>query len=571
VMICKSKKMAKLPDTNITEKDVAKLETFKTFKAKDHIHIGDICVTPYLVSHSACDAYMFLIQDDYNSILHTGDFREHGYLGKGLIPTLEKYIAKHAVDVLITEGTMLSRLQENTKHENDLRIEAIGLLEKYKYSFVLCSSTDIDRLASFHEASATCKRSFLCDGYQKEVLNIFTANTVFKFDNAHFYKHNHEKQFELIKKKGFCMLIRNSQIKILKEILERLPAEETLLIYSMWDGYINKKVKNGENLIQKNLAIWNLFENKEKLHTSGHATAETLAKVCKLVNPEKAIIPIHSEHTADFSNLDISAELKEKIILSPIFQFKKSNKMRRLKGILPIKEVDTDAIVDKYLSEAPIREAEIERLACAEIENLTKLKEIAEKRKEQGDDDMVHRYLNYFSRCSELGFHEEIPYAYAENKFEERTGLKEGAKVRHNGRYDALYLTDMYSDPRQVLDLKTIYEIEYILIGRSYSIVKLVGFKEEEFYGGWFDAINKNEEKKCLIAGGHVRYIGASEKSFNTHGGFCSAPRNMLDLETIYEVEWIGKHPDYCGHRVIKLVGFEKELFHRIWFEKVIN
>ena len=33
------------------------------------------------------------------------------------------------------------------------------------------------------------------------------------------------------------------------------------------------KKKNGENLLQKYLDIWNLFENKEKLHTSGHATA----------------------------------------------------------------------------------------------------------------------------------------------------------------------------------------------------------------------------------------------------------------------------------------------------------
>ena len=122
--------------------------------------------------------------------MHTGDFREHGYLGKGLIPTIETYIAKRGIDVLISEGTMLSRLQEKVKHENDLKVEATKLLKKYKYSFILCSSTDIDRLASFHDASKLCGRSFLCDGYQKEVLEIFTANAksdLFKFDNAYFY------------------------------------------------------------------------------------------------------------------------------------------------------------------------------------------------------------------------------------------------------------------------------------------------------------------------------------------------------------------------------------------------
>ena len=128
VMICKSKRLAKFPkETNITKKDVDKLETFKTFKANKEVVIGDITVTPYFVSHSACDAYMFLIEANGRNILHTGDFREHGYLGKGLIPTIEKYIANQEIDMLITEGTMLSRLQENVKHENDLKIEAIEL------------------------------------------------------------------------------------------------------------------------------------------------------------------------------------------------------------------------------------------------------------------------------------------------------------------------------------------------------------------------------------------------------------------------------------------------------------
>jgi len=324
-MICKNKKLAKLPQkTNVTEKDVEKLETFRTFKAKDKIGIGDICVTPYFVSHTACDSYMFLIEAEGKSVLHTGDFREHGYLGKGLIPTIETYIAKLRIDVLITEGTMLSRLQEKVKHEYDLKIEATELLKKYKYTFVLCSSTDIDRLATFHEASKTCRISFLCDNYQKDVLDIFAKNTkseLFKFDNAFFYKHNHKEQFELIKEKGFCMLIRSPKIEMVKELLTLLPAEKTLLIYSMWDGYINKQIKNGENLVQGYLDIWNLFENKEKIHTSGHATAKTLAKVCELVNPNIAIVPIHSEHSADIFKLDISDSLKEKIFISQTLQF----------------------------------------------------------------------------------------------------------------------------------------------------------------------------------------------------------------------------------------------------------
>ena len=331
VMLVKYKILAKSPRIkNITAEDVAKLDAFKTFKAKDNIKVGDISVTPYFVSHSACDSYMFLVESGEKRILHTGDFREHGYLGNGLEKCLNTFIIEKGVDVLITEGTMLSRVQEKVKSEKDLLIDVLRLINipKHKYIFVLCSSTDIDRLASFHTASKMCEKNFLHDEYQGDVLKIFSetlgnerTDSIFNFDKAYLFDKIDEAEFEIDKHFGFCMLIRSSQLKLVKKLLEQLPQEESLLIYSMWDGYINENVKNGENLIQNYLNIWNLFENKEKIHTSGHATAETLAKVCELVNPRKAIIPIHSEHSADFAKLDISDSLKEKIITSQFFQF----------------------------------------------------------------------------------------------------------------------------------------------------------------------------------------------------------------------------------------------------------
>jgi ribonuclease J len=97
-----------------------------------------------------------------------------------------------------------------------------------------------------------------------------------------------------------------------KELLEQLPDEQTLLIYSMWSGYLERKNQNPDYV-----KLYNLFEQTEKLHTSGHASRETLAKVCALVNPTTAIIPIHSECSNDFTTLDISEELKRKVITSP--------------------------------------------------------------------------------------------------------------------------------------------------------------------------------------------------------------------------------------------------------------
>ena len=52
--------------------------------------IKEITITPYLIDHSAYGAYMFLIEVEGKRILHTGDFRNHGYKGKLLPTTLNK-------------------------------------------------------------------------------------------------------------------------------------------------------------------------------------------------------------------------------------------------------------------------------------------------------------------------------------------------------------------------------------------------------------------------------------------------------------------------------------------------
>ncbi|GHV66031.1 MBL fold hydrolase [Bacteroidia bacterium] len=314
-ILSKAKKTEKF-DTKVTQEDVKLLNSFKTFQATQKIKVGDITITPFFVSHSACDAYMFLIKADGKRILHTGDFRQHGYLGKGLIPTIEKYIVNNeTVDYLITEGTMLSRPDEKVKTEQEIQQEAAKLLKQSKYVFVLCSSTDIDRLASFYQASKTADRSFLVDGYQKDVLKIFTLTAgkyseCFQFKDVQFFKQGHEKQLAIIKKRGFCMPIRGTKLPLIQDLLKQLPEEETILIYSVWDGYL----KEGKNRNEDYFNIWNMFTNREKLHTSGHASCETLAEVCNLVNPSQGIIPIHSEHSDKFKELKIRDELKSRII-----------------------------------------------------------------------------------------------------------------------------------------------------------------------------------------------------------------------------------------------------------------
>ena len=92
-------------------KELAAIGRFYNYQANVPIDIkGKIQVSPYYVSHSAFGAYMFKIEVEGKTILHTGDFRKHGYLGKGLFRTLQYLVGP--VDLLIIEGTMLGRKEE---------------------------------------------------------------------------------------------------------------------------------------------------------------------------------------------------------------------------------------------------------------------------------------------------------------------------------------------------------------------------------------------------------------------------------------------------------------------------
>jgi len=320
VALCKHQRLSYIKGREeISAKEIAKIEQMFTFEPKQEIEIGDIRVIPYFVSHSACDSYMFLIEAEGKRILHTGDFRGHGYLSKGLLPTIKKLILPQGkIDFLITEGTMLSRLDERVRHEKELKKEIVELMKHYKNVFVMCSSTDMERLATFHAANKEVGgRPFVCDDFQKSVLEIFSdtagkESSLFRFKAYDFSKTN-TKLINWMQDKGFCMLVRATEKfdDYLALITPQIDSNKTVLVYSMWKEYINPVSKHANKHYMDFVAKFPVIK---KIHTSGHASADCLAEVCNLVNPTTCIVPIHSEHSADFQKLPLKAELKSKVI-----------------------------------------------------------------------------------------------------------------------------------------------------------------------------------------------------------------------------------------------------------------
>ena len=275
----------------ISKEDVELIDRFKTFKIPEKIQIKDITVTPIEVDHSAFNAHMFLVECDGKKLLHTGDFRTHGQRGKAVFPALEKIVGQ--VDCLICEGTTLSRDKEEIITEFDIQHEAEEIFKENKYSFVLCSSTNIDRIAAIHKAAMKEKRMFICDEYQKEILmyiDEISRSDLYKFKNM-VYSYG-DNLLKYIQEKGFVMLVRANWLS--KQVMEKFP--NNVFIYSQWKGYLDKEFKEYEYLQEF------VPENYIYLHTSGHADYDTLKKVCKLLNP-RMIIPIHSEKPEVFEKM----------------------------------------------------------------------------------------------------------------------------------------------------------------------------------------------------------------------------------------------------------------------------
>jgi len=294
--------------------------------------IDGITVTPYSVDHSAYDAYMYLIEADGKVILHTGDFRGHGYRGSKMLAVIEKYVHQNGrkVDYLITEGTMMGdRKDEDVKKEEEMKEEATEFLREHRYAFLVISSTNLDSLASFYMAAKENDMRLYCySPYLFKQLKTFSRiagkrSPKYLFDQIHTIDFDAKlgediwgtpkTQEELMREHGFLCIIKSEEKY--NEWIERFKDKNPVVIYSMWDGYINKD--KGKDAFNKEWAdFFEPYINNDQykdLHTSGHATAKMIAAVIQAVDPQEEIIPMHTENIKGFKELDIKEEYLERI------------------------------------------------------------------------------------------------------------------------------------------------------------------------------------------------------------------------------------------------------------------
>lgn len=246
--------------------------------------IGDIEITPFSIDHSACDSYMFLIEADGQRLLYTGDFRLHGIRGKAMDKILDTRVGK--VHALIIEGTTLSRPDQASLTEWDLQNQVRDYLKKYKYVFVLCSTTNLDRIFALARAVPYGKYC-ICDSYQKSLMEAVSRHwsglsSFYQMPKLTTYGDNLLPNFQRL---GGLMFIRAN--KKFAGILRQLNRKESILLYSMWKGY---RTRPGSKLPE----FLSLAGSWTDLHTSGHASPKDLTHVIERVDPD-LVIPMHTE------------------------------------------------------------------------------------------------------------------------------------------------------------------------------------------------------------------------------------------------------------------------------------
>ncbi|MBK5262583.1 MAG: hypothetical protein JJE17_08445 [Peptostreptococcaceae bacterium] len=298
-----------------------KYKGVKTFRVegfmghKQPIQIGDMIVTPFLCDHSAFDSYMILVESGNEKVLYTGDFRSNGRKPADWL--MEQLPAK--IDILISEGTSLSRVNRKNITEKELEEKAVDLFKNAEGPiFVLQSSMNIDRIVTMYRAGKRAGRLMLQDLYLAEItgsIGMSIPNPT-GFSDAKVFITKYYPPFHLryrlfskygakkisktqISKTNFLMCVRASMLNYIVSLSKKMSFEGGILVYSFWSGY--KEEQGMKAFLAK---CESLGLKVITLHTSGHADHDTIRALIAHTNPDR-IIPVHTENAAWFDEFQL--------------------------------------------------------------------------------------------------------------------------------------------------------------------------------------------------------------------------------------------------------------------------
>jgi len=299
---------------------------FRYFKNRQHFSVGDFTITPYLVDHSAVDAYGFLVEAEGKKVFYSGDFRAHGRKS-----VLYKSIVENPpqdIDLLFMEGTMLDRSNDDFPTEAAVEQKIYDTIkEQETITFLISSSQNIDRIVSAYRACKRAHKTLVIDIYtawvleqlklvsdsvpnmEWELVKVYTSYSQNEKLKEHpdffgdfrkrLFKNRVHKEELQANPHYFLSLGKMSHFKIIDLYKAIRPVN---VIYSQWLGYLS--YSNRDYYGAEAIAA---YRNDPQInfvyaHTSGHATVEDLKTFAGALKP-RMLVPVHTVAPKAFNKL----------------------------------------------------------------------------------------------------------------------------------------------------------------------------------------------------------------------------------------------------------------------------
>lgn len=295
-------------------------------KNRRPISLGPFTITPYLMDHSAYDAYAFLIEAQGRKVFYSGDFRGHGRKGK----LFEKILLQPPkdVDVLLMEGSTLGRKGLDNKYptEDDLKDRFIDHFNSAEgMALVWTSGQNIDRLVTIYKACRQTGRKFIVDLYTATILKTIGNPHLPQpgFKDFHIFVPRFQRilvkkqqLFDIPKSISFCRIypeklaeLASSSVMLFRPSMARDLEwagclQKATLIYSLWSGYLKEgRYKWFQDWLKKHEIPLSYC------HTSGHAPLADLKRLAEAILA-KRLVPIHSFEPDSYPKYFENVELK---------------------------------------------------------------------------------------------------------------------------------------------------------------------------------------------------------------------------------------------------------------------
>ena len=286
---------------------------------KKTLTLGVFRITPYLVDHSAYDAYALLIEAGGKRLFYSGDFRAHGRKSK----LFEQMVVQPPkdIDVLLMEGSSLSRLEDSHTFPTEADLEQ-ELIAKSKVTpgllMVHTSAQNIDRIVSLYRACKQTARTLVIDLYAAAIFEATGNQHIPKSSWPNVALYIPQSQRRLIaSNQWFDLMNYHASQRIYPEKLRETASKFVLLfrpmmmgdldkascldgagfVYSQWQGYLELGFYTElQNWLDKHGI------EMSHIHTSGHASPVDLKRFAEAI-AAKALVPIHSFAPQKFASL----------------------------------------------------------------------------------------------------------------------------------------------------------------------------------------------------------------------------------------------------------------------------